>query len=58
LSTTTSAPTACAASAAERMSITFSSGFVGVSSQTSFVRSSRCAARFVLISSAETQSNV
>ena len=34
LSTTTSAPAACAASAAARMSTMFSSGFVGVSSQT------------------------
>jgi hypothetical protein len=38
------------------MSITFSSGLVGVSSQTIRVRSSRCAARFVLISSAATHS--
>ena len=45
LSTTTSAPAACAASAAARMSTMFSSGFVGVSIQTSRVRSSRCAAR-------------
>ena len=34
LSTTTRAPAACAASAASRMSTTFRSGFVGVSSQT------------------------
>ena len=56
LSTTTIAPTACAASAAALMSITFRSGFVGVSSQTIRVRSSRCSARFVLISSAERNS--
>ena len=45
LSTTTMAPTACAASAAAWMSTRFSSGFVGDSSQTSFVRSSTCSAR-------------
>ena len=39
------APTSCAASAAARMSTMFSSGFVGVSSQTSRVRSSRCSAQ-------------
>ena len=50
LSTTTSAPTACAASAAARMSTRLSNGFVGVSSQTSFVRSSTCSARPVEIS--------
>ncbi len=46
LSTTRIAPAACAASAAARMSTTFSSGFDGDSIQTIFVRSSRCAARF------------
>ncbi len=45
LSTTTRAPTACAASAALRMSTTLRSGFVGVSSQTRRVRSSRCGSR-------------
>ena len=40
LSTATTAPAACAASATARMSTTFSSGFVGVSSQTRRVRSS------------------
>ena len=44
LSTTTRAPTACAASAAARMSTRFSSGFVGDSSQTRRVCSSRCSA--------------
>ena len=53
LSTTTVAPTACAASAAARMSTMFSHGFVGVSSHTSRVRSSRCSARFCEISSGE-----
>jgi hypothetical protein len=57
LSTTTIAPAACAASAAARMSITFRRGFVGVSSQTMRVRSSRCSARLVLSSAACTQSN-
>ena len=53
LSTTTIAPTACAASAAARRSTMLSSGFVGDSSQTSFVSSVTCSARFVEISSAE-----
>ena len=48
LSTTSSAPTACAASAAAWMSTTFSSGLVGVSIHTSRVSASRCAARSVL----------
>ncbi len=52
LSTTTCAPTACAASDAAAMSTMLSAGFVGVSSQTSFVRSSRCSASPVEISSA------
>ena len=52
LSTTRIAPTACAASAAARMSTRFSTGFDGVSTQTMRVRSSRCAARFALNSSA------
>jgi hypothetical protein len=51
LSTTTIAPTRCAASAAALMSTMFSIGLVGVSSQTIRVRSSRWAARLVLISS-------
>ncbi len=42
LSTTTIAPTSCAASAAARMSTMFSNGFVGVSSQTSRVFSVMC----------------
>ena len=41
LSTTTIAPTACAASAALRMSTMFSSGFDGVSIHTIFTSSSR-----------------
>ena len=45
LSTTSSAPTACAAAAALRMSTMFSIGFDGVSTQTSFTSSSRCDAR-------------
>ena len=45
LSTTTRAPAACAASAAFRMSMTLRSGFVGVSSQTRRVCSSRCGSR-------------
>ena len=44
LSTTTIAPTSCAASAAASMSIMFSSGFVGDSSQTIRVLSSRWSA--------------
>jgi hypothetical protein len=54
LSTTSIAPAAWAASAAARMSITFSIGFDGVSTQTIRVRSSRWLARFVLNSSADT----
>ena len=46
LSTASSAPTACAASAALRMSTTFSSGFDGVSTHTSLTSSPRWAARF------------
>ena len=42
LSTTSIAPTSCAASAAARMSTMFSSGFVGDSIQTMRVFSSRC----------------
>jgi hypothetical protein len=58
LSTTTSAPTACAASAAAAMSITFRSGFVGDSSQTMRVFSSRCSARPGAISSAGKEGEV
>src|SRR5262245_23296837 len=57
LSTTTIAPALCAASAAAWMSITFRSGFVGVSSQTIRVRSSRCSARSWPICEAGTQAN-
>jgi hypothetical protein len=46
LSTARTAPTACAASAAARMSTTFSSGFDGVSIHTMRVLSSRWSARF------------
>ena len=45
------------ASAAARMSITFSNGFVGVSSQTMRVRSPRCSARLSVISDAGTHVN-
>ncbi len=58
LSTTTIAPASCAASAAARMSTMFSSGFVGVSSQTIRVRSSRWSRSDSLIVSAESHSNV
>ena len=57
LSTTTSAPAACAASATARMSTMFSTGFVGVSSQTIRVCSSRCSATFAFSSSAGTHEN-
>jgi hypothetical protein len=46
LSTTRIAPTACAASAAARMSTTFSIGFEGLSIQTIRVLSSEPSARF------------
>ena len=57
LSTTTRAPAAWAASAAARMSTMFSVGLVGVSIQTSRVRSSRWSARLVLTSGAGTYAN-
>ena len=57
LSTTTVAPTPCAISDAAAMSTMLSAGFVGVSSQTNFVRSSRCSASSVEICSGERNVN-
>ncbi len=57
LSTTTTAPTACAASATTAMSTTLRRGLVGVSIQTRRVRSSMCSRGRVESSSGEWYAN-